>query len=165
MLKIIANKDKSIQYKEDEGKIYLDDTLFEWDITRIDQNNFHAIYGNKSYRLEILEADFVSKNLVIRVNGVKTSLKVKGKFDELLEKMGISEAGTSKLNEIKAPMPGLILEVKVGEGDTVKAGDTLLILEAMKMENILKSPGEGTIKSIKIKKGDSVEKNQILIQF
>jgi biotin carboxyl carrier protein len=71
----------------------------------------------------------------------------------------------SQIKEVKAPMPGLIFEIKVQEGDEVKKGDTLVILEAMKMENILKSPGDGIIKEIRIKKGDSVEKNQVLIQF
>jgi biotin carboxyl carrier protein len=62
-------------------------------------------------------------------------------------------------------MPGLIIDLKVNQGDIVKAGDTLLILEAMKMENIIKSTGEGTVKNVKVKKGDSVEKNQVLIEF
>jgi biotin carboxyl carrier protein len=62
-------------------------------------------------------------------------------------------------------MPGLVIDLKVKVGDTVKAGDPLLILEAMKMENILKSPGDGTIKNVKTKKGDSVEKGQVLIEF
>jgi biotin carboxyl carrier protein len=62
-------------------------------------------------------------------------------------------------------MPGLIIDLKVKQGDVVKAGDALLILEAMKMENIIKAPGEGTVKMIKAKKGDSVEKNQVLIEF
>jgi biotin carboxyl carrier protein len=83
----------------------------------------------------------------------------------LLEKMGISAANAGKVNNIKAPMPGLIITLKVAVGDTVKAGDQLLILEAMKMENILKSPGDGVVKKIKVKKGDSVEKNQVLIEF
>jgi len=165
MLKIIVNKDKSIEYKEDNGKIYLDDKLYEWNISKINDGSFHAIHDNKSYHLEITETDLISKTITLRVNGKKVELKIKDKFDELLAKLGINEIAASKINEIKAPMPGLILEVKVSEGDVVKAGDTLLILEAMKMENVLKSPGDGTIKSIKIKKGDSVEKNQILIQF
>jgi acetyl/propionyl-CoA carboxylase alpha subunit len=165
MLKIIANKDKSIEYKEDNGKIYLNNILYEWSISKIDDGSFHAIHNNKSYRLEIIEADFSGKVIILRVNGRKIELKIKDKFDELLDKLGINAGAASKVNEIKAPMPGLILEVKAKEGDTIKAGDTLLILEAMKMENVLKSPGDGTIKSIKIKKGDSVEKNQILIQF
>ena len=62
-------------------------------------------------------------------------------------------------------MPGLILDLKVKPGDEVKKGDIVLILEAMKMENIIKSPGDGLVKSVKVKLKDSVEKNQILIQF
>jgi biotin carboxyl carrier protein len=62
-------------------------------------------------------------------------------------------------------MPGLIIDLKIKTGDIVKPGDPLLILEAMKMENILKSPGEGTIKNVKVKKGDNVEKGQVLIEF
>ena len=62
-------------------------------------------------------------------------------------------------------MPGLIIDLKVKTGDTVKAGDSLLILEAMKMENMLKSPGDGVVKNVKVKKGDAVEKNQVLIEF
>jgi biotin carboxyl carrier protein len=71
----------------------------------------------------------------------------------------------SKINTIKAPMPGLIIDLKVQAGSTVKAGDPLLILEAMKMENIIKSSGEGIVKSVKVKKGDSVEKGEVLIEF
>jgi biotin carboxyl carrier protein len=62
-------------------------------------------------------------------------------------------------------MPGLVLSVLVKEGDEVKKGDNLFVLEAMKMENIIKSPADVTIKSIKIKASDKVEKNQVLIQF
>lgn len=62
-------------------------------------------------------------------------------------------------------MPGLIWDIKVQVGDVVKAGDVVLVLVAMKMENALKSPGEGVVKSIKINKGDTVDKNQILIEF
>lgn len=62
-------------------------------------------------------------------------------------------------------MPGMVLNILVTEGQEVKKGDALIILEAMKMENILKSPTDGTIKKIAITKGFAVEKNQLLIQF
>ena len=62
-------------------------------------------------------------------------------------------------------MPGLIIQLLVKDGDEVKSGDTLLILEAMKMENIIKAPGDATVKSVKVRKGDGVEKNQVLIEF
>ena len=79
--------------------------------------------------------------------------------------MGMNNTSAGKINSLKAPMPGLIIDLKVKAGDTVKQNDPLLILEAMKMENIIKSPGEGVVKLVKIKKGDSVEKNQVLIEF
>ena len=66
---------------------------------------------------------------------------------------------------IKAPMPGLILEINVKVGQEVKEDEPLLILEAMKMENIITSPRDGIIKSISVNKTDAVEKNQLLIEF
>jgi biotin carboxyl carrier protein len=83
----------------------------------------------------------------------------------LLDKMGLGNAKGKKINEIKAPMPGLIVDIKVEVGAEVKKGDALMILEAMKMENILKSPGDGVVKTIKVEKKQSVEKNQVLIVF
>jgi biotin carboxyl carrier protein len=79
--------------------------------------------------------------------------------------MGMNAAGSGNLKEIKAPMPGLILDLKVAPGDPVKKGDVLLILEAMKMENSIKSPGDGVVKEVKVSLKQSVEKNQVLIQF
>ena len=71
----------------------------------------------------------------------------------------------STIAEVKAPMPGLILDVLAKPGQEVKKGDQLMILEAMKMENVLKAQGEGVISGIEVAKGDSVEKNQVLIKF
>ena len=79
--------------------------------------------------------------------------------------MGLDNLAVKKVNDVKAPMPGMVLNILVKEGDEVKKGDALIILEAMKMENILKSPSDGHIKKIAINKGVAVEKNQILIQF
>jgi biotin carboxyl carrier protein len=62
-------------------------------------------------------------------------------------------------------MPGLIRTIVVAEGQEVKKGDVILILEAMKMENALKSPADLVVKSIKVQQGQAVEKNQLLIEF
>ena len=78
--------------------------------------------------------------------------RLKDKFDLLLEEMGMNSGTTGKVNNIKAPMPGLIIDLRVKEGDLVKMGDPLLILEAMKMENIIKAPGDSIVKSVKVKK-------------
>ena len=136
-----------------------------WDLVEFAPNCFHIIKDNKSYRAEVVKADPVTKSFVIKVNGSVQTVTVKDKFDMLLEKMGMNASSASKINNIKAPMPGLIIDLKIKAGDTVNAGDALLILEAMKMENVLKSPSSATVRSVKVKKGDSVEKGQILIEF
>jgi biotin carboxyl carrier protein len=62
-------------------------------------------------------------------------------------------------------MPGLVLKIMISEQDTITEGDSVLILEAMKMENVIKSPGSGKVKSIKVKERDAVEKNQVLMEL
>jgi acetyl/propionyl-CoA carboxylase alpha subunit len=138
---------------------------FTWDVIRVKEGSFHVIKDNCSYTVEVIKADAETKSFVISVNGNKYSLEVKDKYDELLHSLGMDTAGSGKVSEMKAPMPGLVLDVRVNEGTAVKKGDALLVLEAMKMENILKSPADGVVKKINVKKGAAVEKNQVLISF
>jgi biotin carboxyl carrier protein len=105
------------------------------------------------------------KTASIKVNGHTYNIAIKDRFDDLLHQLGLDNLQSAKVAELKAPMPGLVLSILVKEGDEIKKGDNLLVLEAMKMENIIKSPADVTIKSIKIKPSDKVEKNQVLIQF
>ena len=113
----------------------------------------------------MVKIDPETKTFTFKINGRNYTVTLKDKFDLLLEKMGMHNTAGSKVNTIKAPMPGLIIDLKIKSGDSVKQGDPLLILEAMKMENILKSPGDGVVKNVKVKKGDSVEKGQVLVEF
>lgn len=77
----------------------------------------------------------------------------------------MSLSGAAKIKELKAPMPGLVLNVLVQVGQSIQKDSPLLVLEAMKMENVIKSPIDGIISSISIINGDKVDKNQVLIQF
>ena len=135
------------------------------DVVNVSDHHFHILYQNKSFRAEVVKADPLAKTFTIKINGNRYVVQVKDRFDLLLEKMGMQHTAGNKVNNIKAPMPGLIIDLKVKEGDIVKQHDPLLILEAMKMENVIKSPGDGTVKSVKVQKGSSVEKNQVLIEF
>jgi biotin carboxyl carrier protein len=143
--------------------IYKDPLL--WDIVQISDGYYHVIHEHRGYRMEVVKSDSSTRSFTIKVNGHTYVLELKDKFDLLLEKMGMNNGAANKVITIKAPMPGLIIDLKIKVGDPVKTGDQLLILEAMKMENIIKSPGEGVVKSVLVKKGDSVEKGQVLIQF
>jgi biotin carboxyl carrier protein len=165
MLKAKTGQNKTFDIKLEADQLYIDNNNFNWDITETNDKSFHILQDNKSYRAELIKFEPETKLFHIKVNGQKHIIEIKDRFDLLLEKMGMSSMASTKINEIKAPMPGLILDIKIAEGDEVKKGDPIMILEAMKMENVLKSPGEGIVKAIKVKKGDSVEKNQVLIQF
>ncbi|MBN1448757.1 MAG: biotin/lipoyl-binding protein [Bacteroidetes bacterium] len=71
----------------------------------------------------------------------------------------------SKGRIVKAPLPGVILEMRVKEGDTVKAGDVVMIMEAMKMENNISSPMDGTVTAMKVAKGDNVLEGDALFEI
>lgn len=166
MLKVNVNnkKEHTIEMGENTSGT-IDGREFSWDVIEVKEGSFHVIRDNRSYSVEVIKADQKEKSFTISVNGNKYQLNVKDKFDELLKSLGMDNMNASKVNEIKAPMPGLVLDVRVTEGQEIKKGDPVLVLEAMKMENILKSPTDGTIKKINVKKGVAVEKNQVLINF
>ena len=166
MLKVkVNNKNEHTIVFENETGGTIDGQKFSWDIIKIKNESFHIIKDAKSYNVEVIKADPLQKNFLVSINGNKYQLDVKDKFDELLKSLGFDNLNATKINELKAPMPGLVLELRVSEGDVVKKGDPIIVLEAMKMENIIKSPTDGTIKKINVKKGVAVEKNQLLINF
>ncbi len=166
MYKVNINKFESeLNVLVKDSKFLVDEDHLDWDVHPIDKNSFHIIHQNKTFTAHIVEVDYNSKEFTLQINGKIIKLNLKDKMDILLEELGMSDLAQVKINEVKAPMPGLISEILVKEGDEVKQGASLIILEAMKMENVIKSPGDGIISEIKVQKGSSVEKNQILIQF
>jgi biotin carboxyl carrier protein len=143
----------------------LNDLLIKGDLIKINPYQYHLLYQEKSYNVEVVKLNTEEKSLVVKVNAIRLSLQLKDRYDELLHSLGLDKLASKKVNDIKAPMPGMVLKVLVSEGDEVKKGDALLVLEAMKMENILKSPADGIIQKISAVQGTAVEKNQLLIQF
>ena len=143
----------------------LNDKLIKGDFVKVSPYQFHFLFNGKSYNIDVVKSNAEEKTLVLKINSIKFNLQLKDKYDELLHNLGLDNLASKKVNDIKAPMPGMVLNILVKEGDIVKKGDALLVLEAMKMENILKSPTDGTVKKIAAIKGNAVEKNQLLIQF
>ena len=135
------------------------------DAVEINPAQFHVLKDNQPYVAEILASDFLSKNYTLKVNGNLYAVSISSPLDQLIKDMGFEVGASKQINVIKAPMPGLILEMSVSVGQEVKENDCLLILEAMKMENSFLSPRAGIIKSISASKGDAVEKGQLLIEF
>ena len=145
--------------------ISLNGQPFTWDIADLGAGRFHVLHEGRSYNAEVVSADYTTKDIVLKINGQRVELQAKDRFDLLLERLGMSSAAATKVNELKAPMPGLIVDIRVQPGQAVRKGDPLLVLEAMKMENILKAPADGTVSSIKAVLRDNVQKGQVLVQF
>ena len=144
---------------------HLNGQEFAADIIKVREGVYHLLKDNVSYNLEIVKHVPEEKKMIVKINNTSYTLDIKDKYDDLLHSLGLDNLAAKKVNDIKAPMPGMVLNIMVSEGQEVKKGDALIVLEAMKMENILKSPTDGIIKKIAINKGVAVEKNQLLIQF
>lgn len=146
-------------------KLMVDPDHLNWDLLEIKDGKFHILQDNQSFDATVLDANYETKTFSIKINKNVYTVNLKDKFDLLVEKLGFSNMTVQKVNNIKAPMPGLVLDVLVQVGDAVAKGDSVLILEAMKMENVIKAEGDAVVKSIEITKGTPVEKNQILVEF
>ena len=139
--------------------------LQESDIIPLDNQNFNIVQNGQSYNATVSFVDYEKKSFLININDREYQIELKDQFDQLVSRMGLGVVSGSKIKDVKAPMPGLVLDVAVNPGQEIKKGDKLLILEAMKMENVIKSDGEGTVKAIHIGKGAAVDKGQLLIEM
>ena len=136
---------------------------FGWDVSKISETVFHIIKNRQSYNVEVLEGGEGTTRL--KVNGNIYEAETIDKFDELLKSLGMEKGGLNKVNDLEAPMPGLVLEVSVKPGDQLQKGDRVLVLEAMKMENVIKAPSDVTVGSIEVEQGSTVEKNEVMVRF
>ena len=128
-------------------------------------NSYHVLKENQSFDASILESDFNQKKYTVQVNGNTYQVNISNELDMLISELGLEASTAKKENNLKAPMPGLIVSIDVIEGQEIKEGEGILVLEAMKMENTLIAPKDGIIKLISVKKGDKVEKSELLIEI
>lgn len=135
------------------------------DIKRLHKDTYHLIHNNRSVTVKIAAADAASKKMRIEVDGQPFEVEIQDSLDLQLEQMGFSSTSTKRIHEIKAPMPGLVLSIAVQDGQQVKEGDRILILEAMKMENSILVHADAVIKRVVVRPGQAVDKGQVLVEL
>jgi biotin carboxyl carrier protein len=145
-----------------DGRVTINEREIEA-LLRIGTGTSTLRVGTKQYNICIQRIDELHYEIWINHNVVPVILETS--LSRLLEQFGRSHAVKSSEYLIKAPMPGLIKEIQVAPGDVVHPGSTLIVLEAMKMENEIRSLVAGRIKGIEVKKQDAVEKNQLLLEI
>lgn len=135
------------------------------ELTRSADGAYLLTLDGKKMVADLVRYDRDNKQVVLRIEGLKYTVSIKEPIDLLLERLGMKNTASRKLNNLKAPMPGLITRILVQEGDAVKQGDPLLVLEAMKMENVFKAAADVVVKSIRVSEKQAVEKGAELITF
>lgn len=162
MIKAIVNGKATFAVNNDT-KLTVDNQNVDWSAVKLPSGDYSIIMDGKSYLAQVLRIEKDTKTVVLQVNQQQFEVALEEPIDQLLASMGIKDALTKKVNDIKAPMPGLVLKVLVTPGQAIRKGDPVLILEAMKMENVFKAGSDAVVKEIKVTERTAVEKGEVLI--
>lgn len=162
----MSDSKKNYSVKANDFTFSLDNADIEAiDLVQKTKTSFNLIKDHRSVNVHLLETDSSGKKMTIEVDGESFSVEIKNELDLILDKMGFGSASAKQIKEVKAPMPGLVLEINVTDGQEVSEGHKILILEAMKMENIILIHTNAKIKSILVSAGQAVVKGQVLVEL
>lgn len=165
MLQITVNEKKTYSIVAEDNGMQLNGNHATPDISLQPNGMISVLHNGKSYTATVEHIDAGAKEVNVRVNGQQYNTAIKEPIDLLLSNMGLDLKAMQKAEPIKAPMPGLVLKILVSPGQQINKGDGLVILEAMKMENILKATAPATVKAIRVNERTAVEKGAVLIEL
>ncbi len=146
-----------------DGQIIVDGDPADCSAERLGGGWYHVLLDGRSHSMYVARTG--EGGLEIRVDGVAIRAEVRGERDILLQRFGITDTRGATEKVIRAPMPGLVLDALVAAGATVKKGEGLLVLEAMKMENEIRSIADGIVKKVHVQKGEAVIKGDLLVEL
>lgn len=165
MLQITVNEHKTYNIVAEDNGMQLNGAHATPDISLQPNGMISILHNGKSYTAIVESIDPAAKEVNVRVNGQQYNATIKEPIDLLLSNMGLDLKAMQKAEPVKAPMPGLVLKILVSPGQQINKGDGLVILEAMKMENILKATAPATVKAIRVNERTAVEKGAVLIEL
>ena len=165
MIKATVNNNQVFEIEKRGDHTFVNGQQQSIDSLLLKDGTQHWLVNNCSFRVQVELMDRAEKKYMIHVNGKIFTVVLKEPLDELLHELGMDNNASQKINDLRSPMPGLIVEILVKEGQEIKKGETVIVLEAMKMENSLKATADATVKKIIAVKGAAVEKNEVLVQL
>ncbi len=154
----------TIDTRSGSYRINCNDQEISADATFLGESRSLLIVDGHSYEVDVRGNGYDSSQVVL-LRGMEIPVQIEDyNLAQLRKTAGMGSAAKIQ-KDVRAAMPGLILEVKVKPGEHVVAGQPLLVVEAMKMENIIKAVGDGVIKSVAVTKGDSIDKGDKMLEF
>ncbi|MEP7372182.1 MAG: acetyl-CoA carboxylase biotin carboxyl carrier protein subunit [Chitinophagaceae bacterium] len=162
----MANGNKTYQVKTNGFLFsFTSDEIAGMDMVQLSSTEFNLIKDHRCVNAKLINADATGKKIAIEIEGETFAIEIKDELDQELDKMGFGLASNKQIKEIKAPMPGLVLDISVTDGQDVNEGDKILILGAMKMENSILINSAARIKKVTVVSGQAVEKGQVLVEL
>lgn len=134
-------------------------------LKKTNPNQFYLLHKNRNFSFEFIDANLEKNCIELKSSNKIFQVQINGPIQQLIQTLGYHEGKAKHTDALLAPMPGVVLDILVTPDATVAKGDPLIVLEAMKMENILRASHDGVVKNIFVIIGDKVEKNKILISF
>lgn len=163
MIKTTVNAKSGFEITASGNEVQCNGEAVNWSAIQLPAGDYHLLMDGKSFRAQVLKIDREAKTVSVEIDHQVYEVAVEEPMDRLLAAMGIKDAGKKKVNDIKAPMPGMVLKILVSPGQQIAKGDPVLILEAMKMENVFKSATDAIVKEVKVKERTAVEKGEVLV--
>ncbi len=139
--------------------------ISEIPLQRINDHQFYLLHKNRNFSFQLLSINLELNLVELKFNNRILQIQITGPVQQLIQTLGYHSNKAKHSDALLAPMPGVVLDILTSCGSQIEKGDPLIVLEAMKMENILRASHSGVIKEIFVVKGDKVEKNKILISF
>lgn len=165
-MKYSALVNNTYKFSELEPKGFIAEGItVPWDLQKISEKAYSIIYKSKVYNAEMLSVQKEDETVSLKINGRIYTVQYQDSYDQLLKNLGIDKSAGKAHPDLKAPMPGMVIKILALAGTEVKKGEALLVLEAMKMENIIKAAQDVYVQEIMIQAGDKVEKNQVIMKF
>lgn len=149
-----------VRQEKDGLHVRLDDREFQVDFLQVDPGLYSLLIGGRSYEVDLLE---VEDALMVLVNGQPFRVEIQEERERRLRAAAGKSVVRAGKRAVTAPMPGKVVRLLVQPGDAVRAGDGIVVMEAMKMENELKAPTAGTVKEIRVEEGRAVSGGDVLV--